>query len=134
MKKKIGVYICYCGSNISDYVDVEKVRDQISEIEGVALAKTTMFACADSTQKERVEDIPNLVKGFLKKLNSINLKDINNIDPQVLSSLKKYSWPGNIRELENIIERAYILETLTGLAISLNTWCSRVLASVPRGK
>lgn len=61
--------------------------------------------------QERIEDIPNLVKGFLKKMNSINLKDINSIDPHVLSALKKYSWPGNIRELENIIERAYILET-----------------------
>lgn len=57
MKSKIGVYICYCGSNISDYVDVEKVRDEISKIDGVAVAKTTMFACADSTQKEMVEDI-----------------------------------------------------------------------------
>ncbi len=57
MKKNIGVYICHCGSNISDYVDVEQVRDKVSEIEGVAVAKTTMFACADSTQKEIVEDI-----------------------------------------------------------------------------
>ena len=57
MKKKIGVYICHCGGNISDYVDVEKVREAVKNEEGVFLAKTTMFACADSNQKEMVEDI-----------------------------------------------------------------------------
>lgn len=57
MKNKIGVYVCQCGSNISDYVDVEKVRDEISKVEGVHIAKTTMFACADSVQKEIVDDI-----------------------------------------------------------------------------
>lgn len=57
MNKKIGVYICHCGGNISDYVDVEKVRRSVEGIQGVHLAKTTMFACADSNQKEMVEDI-----------------------------------------------------------------------------
>ena len=57
MKKKVGVYICHCGGNISDYVDVEKVRKAVEKDEGVFLAKTTMFACADSNQKEMVEDI-----------------------------------------------------------------------------
>ncbi len=57
MKSKIGVYICQCGSNISDYVDVEKVKEEIQKIDGVAIAKTTMFACADSIQKEIIEDI-----------------------------------------------------------------------------
>ncbi|PLX00194.1 MAG: disulfide reductase, partial [Marinilabiliales bacterium] len=57
MKSKIGVYICQCGSNISDYVDVEAVKDIVKEFEGVDFAKVTMFACADSTQKEIVSDI-----------------------------------------------------------------------------
>ncbi len=57
MKKKVGVYICHCGGNISDYVDVEKVRKAVEKDEGVFLAKTTMFACADSNQKEMVQDI-----------------------------------------------------------------------------
>ncbi len=57
MKNKIGVYICQCGSNISDYVDVEKVKEIASQQEGVALTKITMFACADSAQKEMVDDI-----------------------------------------------------------------------------
>jgi len=57
MKKKIGVYICHCGGNISDYVDVEKVKQAVAQEDGVFLSKTTMFACADSNQKDMVEDI-----------------------------------------------------------------------------
>ena len=57
MKNRIGVYICECGSNISDYVDVEKVKAAVEQEEGVVLAKITMFACADSTQQEIVHDI-----------------------------------------------------------------------------
>ncbi len=59
MKKKIGVYICHCGGNISDYVDVEKVRQTVANEDGVLLAKTTMFACSDSNQKDMVDDIKN---------------------------------------------------------------------------
>jgi heterodisulfide reductase subunit A2 len=59
MNKKIGVYICHCGGNISDYVDVDKVKQSVEKEEGVFLAKITMFACGDSNQKEMVEDIKN---------------------------------------------------------------------------
>ena len=57
MKDKIGVFICMCGSNISDYVDVEKVKEAVAKDVKVAITKTTMFACSDATQKEIVEDI-----------------------------------------------------------------------------
>jgi len=59
MRNKIGVYICHCGSNISDYVDVEKVKEAAGQQNGVILAKTTMFACSDSAQNEIIEDIQN---------------------------------------------------------------------------
>jgi len=57
MKTNIGVYICHCGGNISDYVDVEAVKAAVEKEDGVTLAKTTMFACADSCQKEIISDI-----------------------------------------------------------------------------
>ncbi len=60
--------------------------------------------------RDRIEDIPSLVKGFIKNMNRLNTKEISDIDPQVLDAFRVYSWPGNIRELENLIERAYILE------------------------
>ena len=57
MRKKIGVYICHCGTNIADTVDVKKVREVIAGEEGVVLARDVMFACADSSQKEIIDDI-----------------------------------------------------------------------------
>ncbi len=56
-KRRIGVYICHCGGNISDYVDVEKVRRAVEEEGDVVVAKTTLFACSDSAQQEMMEDI-----------------------------------------------------------------------------
>ena len=56
-KHKIGVYICHCGGNISDYVDVEKVKNALKDHHGVDLVKTTMFTCSDASQVNMVEDI-----------------------------------------------------------------------------
>jgi DNA-binding NtrC family response regulator len=60
---------------------------------------------------KRIEDIPYFVEVFLKNLNKFNSKDIQKVHPLVLEAFTNYSWPGNIRELENLMERAYILET-----------------------
>jgi len=66
--------------------------------------------------RKRTEDIIRLIKGFLKNLNKVNTKEIHGIHPQVIKAFEKYPWPGNIRELENLIERAYILETSSELS------------------
>ncbi|MEW6440160.1 MAG: sigma-54 dependent transcriptional regulator [bacterium] len=60
--------------------------------------------------RERMEDLPLLVESFLKRLNKMHGKDIVDVHPRVMEAFTRYSWPGNIRELENLIERAYILE------------------------
>jgi len=65
--------------------------------------------------RERLEDIPLFIETFLNKLNQFSLKTIHSIHPLVVESLQKYAWPGNIRELENLVERAYILETTSVL-------------------
>lgn len=57
MNQRIGVFICHCGSNISDVIEVEKVKEEIKKMKDVVLSKTMMFACADSSQKEIIEDI-----------------------------------------------------------------------------
>jgi len=59
--------------------------------------------------RERKEDIPLLVKHFLAKYNKRTRKNINNISPEVKRALMEYDWPGNIRELENTVERAVVL-------------------------
>jgi heterodisulfide reductase subunit A len=55
--RRIGVYVCHCGGNISDYVDVEKVIADIRDAGDVIVAKTAMFACSDATQGDMVADI-----------------------------------------------------------------------------
>ncbi len=59
--------------------------------------------------RERKEDIPLLVEHFLQKYNRRAKKKINSISPKVEKALMEYNWPGNIRELENTIERAVVL-------------------------
>jgi len=59
----------------------------------------------------RVEDVPYFVEEFLKIMNRLNTKEIHDTHPRVIEAFKNYSWPGNIRELENLMERAYILES-----------------------
>ena len=60
--------------------------------------------------RERKEDIPLLVSHFINKYNSINKKGIKGIRPETMEKLERYVWRGNIRELENVIERAVTLE------------------------
>ena len=55
--RRIGVYVCHCGGNISDYVDVEAVVRAVKDDPGVVVAKTTVFACADASQSEMEADI-----------------------------------------------------------------------------
>lgn len=59
--------------------------------------------------RKRMEDIPFLVEHFIKKLNRMQNKEISQIDENVLELIKKHDFPGNIRELENIIEYAFVL-------------------------
>ncbi|MEK6622109.1 MAG: sigma-54 dependent transcriptional regulator [Planctomycetota bacterium] len=66
--------------------------------------------------RERRDDIPLLVKHFVHKYNTEFKKNINQIPPETEKILVGYSWPGNIRELKNVIERAVLIagkETLS---------------------
>ena len=55
--QNVGVYICYCGGNISDHVDVEEVRNRVEKMPGVAVARTEMFMCSDPGQEMIIEDL-----------------------------------------------------------------------------
>ena len=59
--------------------------------------------------RERAVDIPELANHFLRRFAEKNRKDIKGFHPESLNLLMQYDWPGNIRELENTIERAVIL-------------------------
>ncbi|MCP4132422.1 MAG: PAS domain S-box protein, partial [bacterium] len=59
--------------------------------------------------QNRKEDIPLLVKHFVKKFNALKGKSIEGISDEVMNILMEYTYPGNIRELENIIEHCFVL-------------------------
>jgi nitrogen regulation protein NR(I) len=58
--------------------------------------------------RERADDIPLLVEEFRKKLNKRLHKDVESFSPDAVAMLQRYGWPGNIRELENIVERTLL--------------------------
>jgi heterodisulfide reductase subunit A len=54
---KVGIYICHCGGNISDHVDVEAVRERVAKLPGVAEARTNVFMCSDPGQEMIMADL-----------------------------------------------------------------------------
>ncbi len=73
--------------------------------------RLNVFPIETPPLRERIEDIPYLADVFLKRLGRSYPKEITKIHPSVLHAFDQYDWPGNIRELENLIERAFILES-----------------------
>ena len=56
--------------------------------------------------REHLEDIPSLIKHFLKHYSQINKKDVKTLSLEAIKMMQNYSWPGNVRQLENAIESA----------------------------
>ncbi len=59
--------------------------------------------------RERMEDVPLLVDGFIAKFAAQNNSQVKSIAPEAMALLMAHPWPGNVRELENVIERAMVL-------------------------
>ncbi len=59
--------------------------------------------------KDRREDVPYLVEHFIRRFNAKRGKSITGVSPPVMDTLMRYDYPGNVRELENIIEYAFVL-------------------------
>ena len=87
--------------------------------------RLNVFPVTLPTLRERHSDIPILIEHFLRVFSQRLGKQINGISQEILSSLMVYPFPGNVRELENIIERAIVLakdgSTLTEDQISLHS-------------
>jgi nitrogen regulation protein NR(I) len=81
--------------------------------------------------RERREDIPLLAEHFLAKFNDRLKKQIGSIAPEAIERLIAYHWPGNIRELENLMERTMLF--CEGPAIQVSDLPPEVVAAVPAG-
>jgi transcriptional regulator with PAS, ATPase and Fis domain len=73
--------------------------------------RVNVFPIYNIPLSDRLEDVPLLISHFIEKVNKKTGKSVTRIRTKDLETLKKYSFPGNVRELENIIERAIILAT-----------------------
>ncbi|MBA3297394.1 MAG: sigma-54-dependent Fis family transcriptional regulator, partial [Acidobacteria bacterium] len=71
--------------------------------------RLNVFALELPPLRERRDDIPLLVQTFLNEFNKTNAKAVRGVDQEAMYILERYPWPGNIRELRNVIERATIL-------------------------
>jgi transcriptional regulator with GAF, ATPase, and Fis domain len=69
--------------------------------------------------RDRIEDIPLLLWRFVDEFSKAFGKRIDSIDKESLEALRQYTWPGNIRELRNLVERATIVATSRRLTITL---------------
>lgn len=70
--------------------------------------------------RERREDIPLIVEHFVAALNREFGRQVRAIPQRTMDSLMEYHWPGNIRELSNVVERAYVLST--GSKLEIGNW------------
>ncbi len=70
------------------------------------------------TLRERREDIPALVNHFIRRLNKRFRRDVRGITPDAIAALAAYDFPGNVRELENLIERAFAMGTRENITLA----------------
>jgi len=97
---RIGVYVCHCGGNISDVVDVEKVAQAAAKLPGVAICRRNVFMCSDSGQNLITEDIEKeKLDGVVVAACSPNLHELTFRGTLVRAKLNPYLYEhANIRE------------------------------------
>jgi DNA-binding NtrC family response regulator len=88
--------------------DLEAARER-NEVRDDLFYRLSGFTITLPPLRERAEDIPVLAYHFLRKAEADVNKKVDRISAEALDILKRYAWPGNLRELENIIERAVVL-------------------------
>ncbi|PKQ31005.1 MAG: 4Fe-4S ferredoxin [Actinobacteria bacterium HGW-Actinobacteria-2] len=121
--RRIGVYICHCGGNISDYVDVEAVRDALVDEPGVVVSTTELFACSDGTQHDMIDAIKAkgldglVVASCSPKLHQVTFRNVAN-----RAGMNPYAYTqANVREQASWAhqhDRAGATEKVIGLVRS----------------
>ncbi len=123
------------GSTRTKKVDVRIVAATHRDLEGMILKgefrsdlyyRLNVFPISIPPLRERPEDIPLLVEHFVQEAARKLNKTIDGIPSDTMAALTDYQWPGNIRELENVIERAVILSRGSILRVPHRDLQSRV--------
>lgn len=103
--KKLDVrIIAATNRNLKEEIEKKQFREDL-------FFRLNVFPITIPPLRNRKEDIPLLVEHFVDKFNKAYEKHIKFIPEETMTLLKSYNWPGNIRELENLIERALILSS-----------------------
>jgi formate hydrogenlyase transcriptional activator len=131
------------GSTRTIRVDVRLVAATNGDLEQMAANgrfrndlyyRLNVFPVALPPLRERRDDIPQLVRHFAQKVARRMGRRIETISAETMDALVQYSWPGNIRELENVIERAVILSPGPALDVNLGDLKARDQGSEVRGQ
>ncbi|MCY1277360.1 Phenol regulator MopR [compost metagenome] len=106
------------GSNKTIRVDVRVIAATNEDLAKAVKAGTfrsdlfyrlNVFPVTIAPLRERKDDLPLLLDNFMRKLSALHGRQLKGITPRALQVILDYHWPGNIREFENVIERAVIL-------------------------
>ena len=128
------------GSNHPIRVDVRLIAATNRDLSAAVAAGTfrqdlfyrlNVFPLAVPSLRQRAEDIPLLVEYFVGRFAKGNGKHLRNIGRQTLELLRAYPWPGNIRELQNVVERAVILSEGDTFVVD-ESWIKRESPESPR--
>jgi formate hydrogenlyase transcriptional activator len=85
--------------------------------------RLNVFPIALPPLRERREDIPLLVRHFVQQFAQRMNKRIEGISPETMQALTRYPWPGNIRELQNVIERSVVIYQAGNLSVKKSWLC-----------
>ena len=96
--------VCATNRNLEELISKDQFREDL-------YYRINVFPIYIPSLRERINDIPILTDFFIDKFNIRHGKNIKRITSMAIDTLMVYHWPGNIRELENCIERACILST-----------------------
>ena len=96
--------IAATNANLENLIDKKRFREDL-------YYRLNVITFQIPSLRERQDDLPLLVQYFINKIAKENNKKITNVSPAVFTKLENYHFPGNIRELENMLERAIVLST-----------------------
>ena len=124
MKVNVRV-IAATNRNLEQAIEKKEFREDL-------FYRLNVFPIISPPLRDRKEDIPLLVKHFCQKHEAKIGKRIIHIEPEVIEALMEYNWPGNIREVENLIERAMIISH--GNILEYGDWLPVAKKSAIAGK